>query len=111
MVVFGTLYAATETLFPTHALDFVGGIGKATIATGAVVKLGRGAEEITDVARAESRLVSEQRELASVTRWTRREAQLAPLFPSLVVVFRRGVSIQPIQTFNRLADVLHGWVA
>jgi hypothetical protein len=50
IVVFGALYAASEALFPTNALDFTGGVGKGIAAVGAVVKLERGADEIASVA-------------------------------------------------------------
>ena len=44
IVLFGVLHAASETLFPTNALDFAGGIGKGIKAAGALVVARRGAE-------------------------------------------------------------------
>ena len=54
MVLFGTLYAANEALFPTNAVDFAGGIGKGIKAAGAVIVAGRGADVLAATTRAVS---------------------------------------------------------
>ena len=51
MVLFGTLYAANEALFPTNAIDFAGGIGKG-IKAGALIVAGRGADVLVATTRA-----------------------------------------------------------
>jgi hypothetical protein len=79
MILFGTLYAANEALMPTNALDFTGSIGKSIGAAAAVIKVGKNADEVAQVVRAESRVVAEEvrlaREVQSVERWTEREAK------------------------------------
>ena len=52
IILFGVLYAANETLFPTNALDFAGGIGKGIKAAGALVVAGRGADVLATTTRA-----------------------------------------------------------
>jgi DNA/RNA non-specific endonuclease len=52
IILFGVLYAANETLFPTNAIDFAGGIGKGIKAAGAVMVAGRGADVLATTARA-----------------------------------------------------------
>ncbi len=52
IILFGVLYAANETLFPTNAVDFAGGIGKGIKAAGALVVAGRGADVLVATTRA-----------------------------------------------------------
>ena len=52
MVLFGTLYAADEALFPVNAVDFAGGIGKGIKAAGALIVAGRGADVLVATTRA-----------------------------------------------------------
>jgi hypothetical protein len=52
IILFGVLYAANETLFPTNAVDFAGGIGKGIKAAGALVVAGRGADVLATTTRA-----------------------------------------------------------
>ena len=52
MVLFGTLYAANEALFPINAIDFAGGIGKGIKAAGALIVAGRGADVLAATTRA-----------------------------------------------------------
>jgi hypothetical protein len=52
IILFGVLYAANETLFPTNAIDFAGGIGKGIKAAGALVVAGRGADVLATTTRA-----------------------------------------------------------
>jgi hypothetical protein len=52
IILFGVLYAANETLFPTNAVDFAGGIGKGIKAAGALMVAGRGADVLATTTRA-----------------------------------------------------------
>ena len=52
VVLFGTLYAANEALFPTNAIDFAGGIGKGISAAGAIIVAGRSADVLASTTRA-----------------------------------------------------------
>ena len=52
IILFGVLYAANETLFPTNVIDFAGGIGKGITAAGAVIVAGRGADVLATTTRA-----------------------------------------------------------
>jgi DNA/RNA non-specific endonuclease len=52
IILFGVLYAANETLFPTNAIEFAGGVGKVVKAAGAVVMAGRGADVLATTTRA-----------------------------------------------------------
>ncbi len=52
IILFGVLYAANETLFPTNAVDFAGTIGKGIKAAGALVVAGRGADVLVATTRA-----------------------------------------------------------
>lgn len=62
MMVFGALYAANEALFPTNVLDFTGGMGKAIGAAAVVLRSGSRLDDVADVVRAESRLLSQATE-------------------------------------------------
>ena len=66
-IVLGSLYAANEALFPTSALDLIG--GKSLAAIGALARLGGAAEDIARLARVELRA-----EIA-LKDWTLREAK------------------------------------
>ena len=52
MILFGTLYAANEALFPTNAIDFAGEIGKGIKAAGALIVAGRSADALAVTTRA-----------------------------------------------------------
>jgi hypothetical protein len=75
IVVFGALYAANEALFPTSALDFTGGMGKAIGAAAVVLRTSNKVDDVADVVRAESRALAQSTEarVAEVTQRAREE--------------------------------------